>query len=34
MRWADAHPGEKLSNEAADAVIDQITPDVVRALVQ
>jgi hypothetical protein len=34
MRWADAHPGEKLSNEAADAVIDQLTPNVVRALVQ
>lgn len=33
-RWAAENPGEKLSNEAADAVIDQLTPATVRGLVQ
>lgn len=33
-RWAAEHPGERLSNEAADAVIDQLTPATVRGLIQ
>lgn len=33
-RWRAEHPGERLSNEAADAVIDQLTPATVRSLIQ
>lgn len=33
-RWRAEHPGERLSNEAADAVIDQLTPATVRGLIQ
>lgn len=33
-RWRAEHPGERLSNEAADAVIDQLTPATVRNLIQ
>lgn len=32
-RWAAVNNGERLSNEAADAVIDQLTPATVRGLV-
>jgi hypothetical protein len=32
-RWAAANNGERLGNEAADAVIDQLTPATVRGLV-
>ena len=31
-RWLVDHPRERLSNEAADTVIDQLTPATVRAL--
>lgn len=32
-KWAAANNGERLGNEAADAVIDQLTPATVRGLV-
>lgn len=32
-KWAAAHNGERLGDEAADAVIDQLTPATVRGLV-
>lgn len=34
LQWDDLHPGEVLSDEACDAVIDHVTPAAVRAVIQ